>query len=70
MLYVNCTVSLVVYSSSFFHINVMYVNLFVVQDHMFYLNYMFELTNGTHQVQHVYDMGPDLRGYAATMNEQ
>ena len=41
-----------------------------VQHHMNYLDNMFEFINGTYKVQHVYDMGPDLRGYAAIMNEQ
>ena len=37
---------------------------------MLYLNNMLEYINGTYHVQHVYDMGPSFRGYAASMNEQ
>ena len=37
---------------------------------MKFVDYMMLIDNDTYRVQHVYDMGPNLHGYAALMTDQ
>ena len=44
---------------------------YTVQKHMKFADHMMLIEpNDTYHVQHVYDMGPNFRGYAALMTDQ
>ena len=48
----------------------MYITHDTVQKHMKLVDHMMLIEpNDTYRVQHVYDMGPNFRGYAALMTD-